>query len=76
MIVHLHSADFARLSDEELDGWTGADADGVTVVPLDRVKVTLTAYLALKKTEAKALASLDNGGTLADVYGAPEVIEV
>lgn len=53
-----------------------ADADGVTVVPLDRVKATLAAYLALKKKEAKTLASLDNGGTLADVYGAPEITRV
>ena len=53
-----------------------ADADGVTVVPLDRIKTTLTAYEQLKKKEAKTLASLDDGGTLSDVYGVPEVLEV
>lgn len=50
-----------------------ADADGVTVVPLDKVEATMTAFTALKEKEAKALAALDAGGTLADVYGVPEV---
>ncbi len=53
-----------------------ADADGITVVPLDRVKATLTAYRELKKKEYKTLSALDNGGTLADVYGIPEVKKV
>ena len=53
-----------------------ADADGVTVVPIDRVKATLEAYKQLKKKEANTLAALDEGGTLADVYGVPEVVKV
>lgn len=53
-----------------------ADADGVTVVPLDRVEDTLVKYEELKQKENKTLAALDDGGTLADVYGVPEVIKV
>lgn len=53
-----------------------ADADGVTVVPIGRVKSTLEAYNLLKEKEAKTLVALDNGGTLADVYGVPEVVKV
>ncbi|MEM8949451.1 MAG: RraA family protein [Pseudomonadota bacterium] len=53
-----------------------ADADGVTVVPLARVEDTLTAYHALKAKEAKALAALEAGGTLADIYGVPEITKV
>ena len=49
------------------------DADGVTVVPLERVEATRTAYLALKEKEARALEALEAGGTLADIYGVPEV---
>ena len=52
------------------------DADGVTVVPLERVETTLAAYRALKEREAKTLAALDAGGSLADVYGVPEVTRV
>ncbi len=53
-----------------------ADADGVTIVPLDRVKATLSAYKQLKEKETKTLAALNDGGTLADVYDIPEVVEV
>lgn len=53
-----------------------ADADGVTVVPLEREAATAAAYSALKDKEAKALAALDAGGTLADIYGVPEIIWV
>lgn len=53
-----------------------ADADGVAVVPIERVKSTLKNYNQLKEKEASTLAALDNGGTLADVYGVPEVIKV
>ncbi|MEM7586106.1 MAG: RraA family protein [Acidobacteriota bacterium] len=52
------------------------DADGVTVVPLERVEATLAAYHALKEKEARARAALDAGGTLADIYGVPEVTEM
>lgn len=50
-----------------------ADLDGVTVVPLSRVATVLRAYRALKDKEARALAELDAGGTLAEIYGVPEV---
>lgn len=53
-----------------------ADADGVTVVPLSRVETTLSAYHALKAKEEQALAALDAGGTLADIYGVPEITKV
>lgn len=53
-----------------------ADADGVTVVPLTRVDTMLTAYHALKAKEAQALAALDSGDTLADIYGVPEISKV
>ncbi len=53
-----------------------ADGDGVTVVPLDRVEATLAAYKALKEKEAKALAALEAGGTLAEIYGVPEIKQV
>ncbi|MCY4336659.1 MAG: RraA family protein [Litoreibacter sp.] len=50
-----------------------ADADGVTIVPLSQTSEVLTAYRALKEREARALATLDAGGTLAEIYGGPEV---
>nr|WP_280636859.1 RraA family protein [Ruegeria sp. R14_0] len=50
-----------------------ADGDGVTIVPLSRVEIVLGAYRSLKAKEARALAALDNGGTLAEIYGIPEV---
>ncbi|MBO9453503.1 RraA family protein [Tropicibacter sp. R16_0] len=50
-----------------------ADADGVTVVPLARVDTIQTAYCALKEKEARVMAELDAGGTLAGIYGVPEV---
>lgn len=49
------------------------DADGVTVVPFDRIKQTLEAARAVLAKEQKTLASLSQGGSLADVYGVPEV---
>lgn len=53
-----------------------ADADGVTVVPLHRIEATIEAYHQLKAKEARALAALDAGGTLADIYGVPEISKV
>lgn len=50
-----------------------ADADGVTVVPLARVGAVLAAYGALKEKEARTLAALEAGDTLAGIYGVPEV---
>jgi len=50
-----------------------ADGDGVTIVPGSRVEVVLDAYRSLKAKEARALAALGNGGTLAEIYGIPEV---
>lgn len=49
-----------------------ADGDGVTIVPLLRIGAVLPAYQALKEKEARALASLNAGGTLAQIYGVPE----
>ena len=49
------------------------DSDGVTVVPFaDRAKVLEGAQAILAKEE-KALASLAEGGSLASVYGVPEI---
>lgn len=53
-----------------------ADADGVTVVPLDRADDVMTAYKDLKVEEARAMATLEAGGTLADLYGVPETERV
>lgn len=53
-----------------------ADSDGVTVVPLDRVEATAEAYAALKAKEARALADLDAGRMLSEIYGVPEVVRV
>ena len=50
-----------------------ADADGVTIVPLSQTADVLFSYKALKEKEAQALAALDAGGTLAEIYGVPEV---
>lgn len=50
-----------------------ADADGVTIVPLSKVETVLADYLGLKKKETYALAGLEAGGTLADIYGIPAV---
>ena len=50
-----------------------ADADGVTIIPLSRVSTVLPAFRALKDKEARTLAALDAGGTLAEIYGVPEV---
>ena len=49
------------------------DADGVTVVPIARASDTLAAAQAILEKEERALAGLANGGSLADVYGVPEV---
>ena len=53
-----------------------ADGDGVTVVPLGRVNDVHTAYKALKEKEARAMAALKAGGSLADLYGVPEIEKV
>ena len=50
-----------------------ADGDGVTVVPLGRVNDVYAAYKALKEKEARAMAALEAGGSLADLYGVPEI---
>ena len=53
-----------------------ADADGVTIVPLARVEDTLTAYRALKEREMRTLNAIGDGGTLAKIYGVPEIIRM
>lgn len=50
------------------------DADGVTIVPIERAENVYSAYQALKAKEARALAALAQGGTLAEIYGVPDVI--
>ena len=52
------------------------DADGVTVVPLARAGETLAAAQAVLEKEQNTLAGLAEGGSLADVYGVPEVTMV
>ena len=49
------------------------DADGITVVPFGIVEQTLEAAKGILAKEARALASLDEGGSLAEVYGVPEI---
>lgn len=53
-----------------------ADADGVSVVPLAKLEATRDAYLALKAREAQTLDAIAKGGTLAEIYGVPEIIPV
>ena len=53
-----------------------ADEDGVCVVPLNRIGATLEAYRALKKREAKTIQTINEGGSLAGIYGVPEVVLV
>ena len=53
-----------------------ADADGVTIVPLARVDDTLTAYRALKEREVRTLKAMEEGGTLAEIYGVPEIVRM
>ena len=52
------------------------DADGVTIVPLARVDDTLTAYRALKEREVRTLKAIEEGGTLAEIYGVPEIVQM
>lgn len=49
------------------------DGDGVTVVPFGKLDATLEAAEAVLAKEAKALKSLENGGSLAGIYGVPEI---
>lgn len=49
------------------------DADGVAVVPFASVARTLRAVREIVAKEERALASLQQGGSLAEVYGVPKV---
>lgn len=49
------------------------DADGVVIVPLGRVDEVLSAASEVLAKEARALESVAAGGSLAEVYGVPEV---
>ena len=51
-----------------------ADADGVTILPLARIEDTLVAYRALKERETRTLKAIHEGGTLAEIYGVPEIV--
>ncbi len=53
-----------------------ADADGVTVVPFARAETVLEAANAILAKEARALETVANGGTLAEVYGVPDVEDI
>ncbi|MEM1004168.1 MAG: RraA family protein [Pseudomonadota bacterium] len=53
-----------------------ADSDGVTIVPLSQTDTVLAAYHALKQKESRALKALEAGGTLAEIYGIPEVTQL
>lgn len=53
-----------------------ADADGVTLIPLAQIKKVLPAYRALKQKEARALAALTDGGSLSELYGVPEIVQL
>lgn len=49
------------------------DADGITVVPFAKAAETLKAAQEKLAMEERVLASLANGGSLAEVYGVPEI---
>ncbi|MEM7507059.1 MAG: RraA family protein [Pseudomonadota bacterium] len=49
------------------------DADGVTVVPITRIDAVLAGAQAILAKEEKALASVAEGGSLADIYGVPKI---
>ncbi|MEM7270100.1 MAG: RraA family protein [Pseudomonadota bacterium] len=52
------------------------DADGVVAVPFEKVEATFAAAQAILEKEARALASLAAGGSLAEVYGVPEITKI
>jgi hypothetical protein len=37
---------------------------------------TLTAYRALKEREVRTLKAIEDGGTLAEIYGVPEIVHM
>mgnify|MGYP000371485600 CR=1 FL=1 len=49
------------------------DADGVTIVPLERAEEILTAAQAILKKEAKLMEALKKGATLAGYFGPVDV---
>lgn len=53
-----------------------ADADGVTAVPFSRINETLEAAKAVMAKEENTLQSLAEGGSLAEIYGVPDIIMV
>lgn len=91
MTVRHHDTAFRRLGDKELEAWANADpagisvcpgdlviaaADGVIIASLKRTPATLRAFANLKRRESEALAALNEGGSLADIYGIPKVMRV
>ncbi len=52
------------------------DADGVTVVPRNRIGETLKAVQALQARERATIEKMKEGASLADIYGVPEVVVV
>ncbi|MGB0411479.1 MAG: RraA family protein [Pikeienuella sp.] len=49
------------------------DADGVAVVPFSRVDEVMEAVQAILAKEKRALEALAAGGTLAEIYGVPDI---
>lgn len=52
------------------------DADGISIVPSRRIEETFIAYKNLKAKEAKTLKALNENGSLAGIYGVPEIEQV
>jgi 4-hydroxy-4-methyl-2-oxoglutarate aldolase len=51
------------------------DADGVSVVPVGQIADTLKKATELKNREKVTLEKLNQGGSLSDIYGVPDVVE-
>ena len=49
------------------------DADGVAVVPFARIDEVMEGVQAILAKEKRALKALADGGTLAEIYGVPEI---
>lgn len=52
------------------------DGDGVSVVPRSAISSTIEAAKALLAKEARAIETISEGGSLAELYGVPEITEI
>lgn len=52
-----------------------ADGDGVSVIPLERVKTTLAKYRELKERENATIKKIDAGISLVEIYGMPDIVQ-